>query len=134
MATIAMRKTASRKENEKHRAAEAIVKNVLGIVWTPDEDKLSLKIKTECSPDTVTNQSHPVPPKLTNRTVLSKLAAIYDPVGFAAAIIIKLKIALQELCHLGLDWDDNVPPAIRQKWISLLEEIVKLNDVKFDRK
>ena len=107
--------------------------NVLGTVWTPREDKLSLKIKTECSADPAISRSPPDPPKLTKRTILSKLAAIYDPVGFAAAVVITLKIALQELWQLGFDWDDKVPTAIRQKWMSLLGEVVKLNNVKFDR-
>ena len=107
--------------------------NVLGTVWTPNDDKLSLKIKTECSADVKTNQSPSLSPKLTKRTILSKLASIYDPVGFAAAIVVKLKIALQELWQLGLDWDDKIPPTSKQMWISLLEEVVKLNDVKFDR-
>ena len=119
----------------KHDTIEpkAEAETVLGTIWMPSEDKLSLKIKTECSSIAKMSQESPTVPKLTKRTILSKLAAIYDPVGFAAAIIIKLKIALQELWQLGLDWDDKVPPGQRQKCANLLEEVAKLNDVKFER-
>jgi hypothetical protein len=194
MATTAMRKTASLKEDVKPRAAEAIVKNayiddicdsvstkeeakdltldideilesggfhikrwisnapingeessdeqvivgsrddterVLGTVWIPKEDKLSYKIKS--GEEATNNQSPDVPSKLTKRKILSKLAAIFDPFGVAAAIVIKSKIALQELWQLGLKWDDEVPSTSREKWIRIFKEIRKLNDVKFDR-
>jgi hypothetical protein len=64
---------------------------------------------------------------LTKRKILSKLAAIFDPFGVAAAIVIKSKIALQELWQLGLKLDDELPSASREKWIRML------SDVKFDR-
>ena len=80
-----------------------------------------------------TNQSPVVPSKLTMRKILSKLAAIFDPIGVAAAIVIKSKIALQELWQLRLKWDDEVPSASREKWIRIFKEIRELNDVKFDR-
>jgi hypothetical protein len=195
MATTAMRKTASLKENVKPRAAEAIVKNayvddicdsvttveeaknltsdinyvlgsggfhikrwisnipiekeevsdeqmavdseddkekVLGTVWIPKEDKLSFNIKVK-SIDVTTSQSPFVPSKLTKRKILSQIAAIFDPIGVAAAIVIKSKIALQELWQLGLNWDEEVPSESREKWIRIFEEIGRLNDVKFDR-
>lgn len=196
MATTAMRKTASLKEDVKPRAAEAIVKNayvddicdsvctveeakdltsdinevlesggfhikkwvsnapidsdetsaeqklvgnkddaekVLGTVWSPSDDKFSFKIKTESSANVTTNQSQYLPSKLTKRQILSKIAAIFDPIGVGAAIVIKAKIALQELWQLGLNWDDEVSTALRKKWICIFEEISRLNDVKFDR-
>jgi hypothetical protein len=70
---------------------------------------------------------------LTKRKILSELAAIFDPIRVAAAIVIKSKIALQELWQFGLKWDDEVPSASREKWIRIFKEIRKLNDVKFDR-
>jgi hypothetical protein len=68
---------------------------VLGTVWIPKEGKLSYKIK---SGDVTTNKIPVVPSKLTKRKILSKLAAIFDPIGVAAAIVIKSKIALCKNC------------------------------------
>ena len=105
---------------------------VLGTIWVPSEDKCSFKVRTE-SAVVATNQNPSHPPKLTKRRILSKLAAIFDPIGVAAVIVIKSKITLQELWQLGLNWDDEVSGASKQNWIRIFEEIAKLNDVKFER-
>ena len=53
------------------------------------------------------------PLKLTNRLILSKLAGVFDPMGARAAVLVKPKIAMQELWQIGLGWDDEVPPEIK---------------------
>jgi len=60
---------------------------------------------------------------MTKRMILSQVARIYDPIGFAAAFIIRAKIGLQKLWQLGLDWDDEVPVAVQDQWITLFKEI-----------
>ena len=74
-----------------------------------------------------------IPVKLTRRQILSKLAGIFDPIGAGAAVLIKPKIAMQQLLQIGLGWDEEVPPNERMKWLALFEEMTALNDVKFDR-
>lgn len=64
--------------------------------------------------------------------ILSKLAGVFDHIGAGTPVLIKSKIAMQELWHLGLSWDEDVPPETRKKWVKLFEEINALNDVKFD--
>ena len=71
--------------------------------------------------------------KLTKRQILSKLAGIFDPIGAGAAVVIKPKIATQQLGQIGLGWDEEVLPNERIKWLALFEEMTALNDVKFDR-
>ena len=86
------------------------------------------------SPD-ATQSNYPktlIPLKLTKRILLSKLAGIFDPIGAATAVLMKLKVAMQELWQLGLDWDEEVPTETRQKCLELLEEVSKLNHIKFD--
>ena len=106
--------------------------NVLGAAWIPKEDKLSFKIKADTA-DAMIGKSPTVQFKLTKRNLLSKLAAIFDPIGIGAAITVKAKIALQELWQLGLDWDDDIPHTAKEKWTRIFEDLAKLNDVKFDR-
>ena len=114
---------------------ESHTEKVLGTVWLPKEDKFSFRIKMEFtngSPAAV----HPrpfTPGKLTKRLILSKLAGVFDPIGAGAAVLIKPKIAMQELWQLGLGWDDEVPPELRQKWLKLFQEMVDLNKAKFER-
>ena len=61
------------------------------------------------------------------------VARIYDPIGFAAAFIIRTKIGMQRLWQLGLDWNDEVPLAVQKSWISLFQEIKELDSVSFER-
>ena len=64
---------------------------------------------------------------------LSKLSGIFDPIGGGVAVLIKSKIAMQELWQRGLGWDDDVPPDIRMKWTALFSEMSALNQVQFER-
>lgn len=77
--------------------AEEQSEKVLGVVWNTKEDKFSYKINSE-----VTSTKDMT--GLTKRKILSKVAGIFDPIGAAAAILIKAKIAMQELWQLGLGW------------------------------
>ena len=108
---------------------------VLGAVWSPDEDQFSFKVK-----DTFTQESSETPPsdlsqstKLTKRRILSQIAGIFDPIGVTAAVLVKSKIAMQELWQLGVGWDDDIPPDEQRKWLKLFQEIAALNQVKYPR-
>ena len=52
--------------------------------------------------------------------------------GFASAFLIRAKIGLQELWKKGIDWDDKLPPEIQEKWTSLFQEMLTLNDISFE--
>ena len=67
--------------------------------------------------------------KMTKRKLLSEVARIYDPVGFAAAFIIRLKIGLQELWQIGIDWDDEIPEELQNEWIQFFKEMKELNSI-----
>ena len=105
---------------------------VLGAVWIPHEDTFSFKVKLDDT-DLDANKTFAIsqPIKLTKRNIL-KLAGIYDPIRGGAAVLIKAKIAIQELWKRGLGWDADVPPDIRTKWAELFNEIAKLNEVKLE--
>ena len=79
---------------------------VLGTVWHPEEDEFSFKVKDHFSQESShpSNVDLPQPVKLTKRLILSRLAGIFDPIGVAAAVIVKSKIAMQELWQLGMVW------------------------------
>ena len=96
-------------------------------------DTLSFKVQLDDS-DAHTKKTHPIsqPTKLTKRIILSKLAGIYDPIG-SGTVLIKAKIAMQELWQLELDWDEDVPPNKKTKWTELFKEMALLNDVKLER-
>lgn len=57
---------------------------------------------------------HHAPLKMMRRMILSQVAQIYDPIGVAAAFIVKVKIGVQQLWQLGVEWDEDLQPAIQQ--------------------
>ena len=71
--------------------------------------------------------------KLTKRSILSQVARIFDPVGFASAFLIRAKIGLQELWRQGFEWDEDLPLEVQQKWIAFFREMKDLNKASFQR-
>ncbi len=57
------------------------VEKVLGLEWNNQSDKLKLHTKENQNASTK-------PRKLTKRLVLSRIARVFDPVGFAAALLV----------------------------------------------
>jgi hypothetical protein len=98
---------------------------VLGVVWNNKDDVLKYKVKVEV---TITQK-----PKLTKRSILSQVAQIYDPIGFAAPYLVREKIGLQELWQEGLDLDDELSPNAQRKWLSYMEEMEQLNNISLER-
>lgn len=76
----------------------------LGILWSPKLDIISIKVSL---PATTVNSK---------RTLLSEISKLFDPLGWIAPAIIKMKILLQSLWLTGLSWDDPLPPSIATEW------------------
>ena len=71
---------------------------------------------------------------MTRRGVLSVVSFLFDPLGFAAPVVLKAKLILQNLCRLGLGWDEPIPdrPADAwKKWITELPQILCLQMNRF---
>ena len=73
------------------------------------------------------------PVKLTRRVILSIYSKIFDPLGFVQPFILKPKLIIQELCRLGLSWDEAVPEEIAKEWNKWLTSIGKVADYEFFR-
>jgi len=54
----------------------------------------------------------PVPTTPTRLSILSFIAKLYDPLGWAAPVVVSAKILLQELWLLKDDWDAPIPEDI----------------------
>ena len=112
---------------------ENITEKVLGIVWGSKADELHFKVESDLLKAIIEKGHNATDVKLTKRTLLSQTARIYDPIGLAAAFIIRAKIGMQELWQIGVDWDQELPSTIQEKWIRLLKEMTELNSIKFQR-
>ncbi|KAG7307103.1 hypothetical protein JYU34_007243 [Plutella xylostella] len=86
--------------------------SVLGITWAPNTDTLKFSINI----NTDTTQT-------TKRNILSNTCKIFDPLGLLSASTITLKILLQTLWQLKLEWDTPVPKNIEKTWKNLISQL-----------
>lgn len=94
----------------------------LGIKWHPATDEIAYKVK-----ESNRNEAK------TKRQILSEIAALFDPLGLLAPIMITAKILMQQLWLTGLGWDDTLPEETRMKWRKFEEELTKLQEVRIGR-
>ena len=94
---------------------------VLGVAWNCSNDLLCFITKVKCLKP------------ITKRKILSQVAKVYDPIGFATAFLIRAKVGLQELWQAGVDWDEELSADVQAKWIEFFQELEKLNDISFQR-
>ena len=81
---------------------------VLGVAWNHHTDVFTFKVNHEL-------RLFQQPTLLSKIKILSQVARIYDPIGFASAFLIRAKIGLQELWEKGIDWDEKLFPEIQEK-------------------
>ncbi|KAG1650305.1 hypothetical protein GQR58_028141 [Nymphon striatum] len=100
--------------------------NILGLVWNRTSDLLFYKMdpdKNELSESRC----------YTKRIILSRVSRLFDPVGFLAAFLVRAKIGLQELWARALEWDEEVPSDLKEKWNAFFEEMRSVKNVRFKR-
>ena len=61
---------------------------------------------------------------VTKRTILSKTAKFYDPLGIRSPIILPLKLLFQEVCKLtDVEWDSELDSTIVGRFKEIIEDI-----------
>lgn len=94
----------------------------LGITWNSDSDNFEINCNLNCCPNTITK-----------RNVLSTIAKCFDPLGWLTPTIILLKIFMQKLWLAGLDWDEELPPDLKDEWITYLNHFTHIENIQFPR-
>ena len=98
----------------------ALVK-LLGVNWAPNDDSLVLK-------------TIPLSPQAnTKRLILSEISSLFDPLGFLSPIVIRAKCFMQSLWKVKLGWDNIIPAALQEEWVSIAQDITSLPEIKIDR-
>ncbi|XP_046735020.1 uncharacterized protein LOC124404736 [Diprion similis] len=88
----------SERNNSSTISFDDCTTKILGIRWSPQQDTLDFSTIS-------TSHSN----RLSKRLILSEVAQLFDPLGFAAPVVIRAKMFLQELWLQKLNWDDSLP-------------------------
>ena len=88
-------------------ANESNTEKVLGMIWDPNTDKFSFKMKINFAKKSRNAHEEPdltkddipwkIPAKLTKRIVLSQINSIYDPIGLLSPFTVRAKILMRKL-------------------------------------
>ncbi|VDP59187.1 unnamed protein product [Schistosoma mattheei] len=93
---------------------------ILGLFWNTMFDSFEFKVGIPKRP-------------LTRRSVLSSVASLYDPLGLLAQFILPMKQLLQRLGKLGTGWDEEIPNEESKRWLEILSEFQRVENVSFPR-
>ncbi|XP_030762927.1 uncharacterized protein LOC115887597 [Sitophilus oryzae] len=67
------------------------------------------------------------PKYVTKRVILSRISQVFDPLGFLGPMVLQVKILLQKLWLLKIDWDDPVPTNILHIWKNVTYHLSQIN-------
>lgn len=96
------------------------VQRSLGLCWNLQTDSFTYLVSNETKP-------------FTRRGVLSTVNSLYDPLGFAAPIVMQGKALLRELSSEERDWDAPLPPGKEETWVSWKDSLKALEDLQIKR-
>ena len=136
-------------ENCNVNVIESDSEKILGLKWNPKEDYFSFTVKVNFSPRVRKIRSGPnlerckleakFPEVLTRRMILSQIASLYDPLGFAVPVILKAKVLMRSMIakgnpnERGIKWDDPLDASMVNEWKMFFKELYALEDVTFRR-
>ena len=101
-------------------SCEGGTRKALGCLWSPAEDTLSIEARaSDITP--------------TKRGVVRMAARIFDPLGFISPFVLQVKILIQRLWVLKIDWDEDLSGTEFAQWTSWLSELREVEDIKVPR-
>lgn len=93
-----------------------------GIEWNVVTDQVRFSIA-----------DFPMDGELTKRGLISDIAKVFDVLGFFFPATIKMKILLQRLWEMKIDWDEAVPNEVKDVWLRWRTELPSLVAVPIPR-
>ncbi|XP_044175495.1 uncharacterized protein LOC122958626 [Acropora millepora] len=96
------------------------VGRALGLHWDAASDTFQFKVvPTERPP--------------TKRGILSTVSSLYDPLSFRGPFLLPLKVILQELCRIAVQWDDPMQEPLLTRWNKWVESLSLVANIKIPR-
>lgn len=96
------------------------IDRALGIHWDVEEDTFNLAVSAKEHPEN-------------RKGVLSSIATVYDPLGFASPLILIGREINQELCRLKYDWNEDLPKDLLARWKDWKDGLANLKNFKLPR-
>ena len=94
--------------------------NMLGLRWNTTTDELSLAVKS-----TISTHDHLV----TKREVLQDLSKVFDPLGFAAPVVTRANILMQQLWLCKVGWDEPVQNNLHKDWLEIASDLKTVSEL-----
>ena len=101
------------------------ITKVLGVLWDTKKDLLGLSIDS----DKIINDNYVI----TKRNIMKISASIFDILGMIQPYTLLFKLILQRCWSLKLEYDTELPPDLKQKFIEWRHEIALVNKVSIPR-
>ena len=105
----------------------------LDLATDPLPMQRSLGLSWDLKSDTFTFQVDQEQKAFTRRGVLSTINSLYDPLGFAAPVIIQDKTLLRELTTDTCDWELPLPSEKEALWVTWRDSLKALSIVRIHR-
>jgi len=100
---------------------------VLGLLWDSEEDYLSF------NPEQLLVAEASLGNLPTKRQILKISYKLFDPLGLLGPVVIQLKLLFQSLSSEGGGWDDAVTDEQSRKWISIINGLETLKELRIPR-
>ncbi|XP_063383320.1 uncharacterized protein LOC134669601 [Cydia fagiglandana] len=98
-----------------------VVPKTLGICWNPTKDTFTFRYET--------TQHN----KITKRILLSEISKVFDPLGWVAPVVTKMKLLFQSVWKSKMEWNTEVPEDIYKEWNKVQTDLNKLNEYEIPR-
>ncbi|EYC15188.1 hypothetical protein Y032_0037g3370 [Ancylostoma ceylanicum] len=95
---------------ENDRLEGKVIK-FLGVKYDVEKDEYALDIHI------------PTKERLTKRDIVSQLNSVYDPIGIAGPLLVKLKSLMRDIYSTKTDWKETIPHHLAQKWNETCQQI-----------
>lgn len=96
--------------------------SVLGVKWLSGPDLLTYKY--ECNS---------IKRKYTKRHAASAIASLFDPLGLVSPVIVRAKCHIQEMCKVGVGWDQPLSDELLSNWKEIENQLPLLANIKIPR-
>jgi len=96
----------------------------LGVSWDCDLDVIKL----------ISIGQHPPLMRPTKRTILARIALIFDPLGLLGPSVIIAKLLMQKLWRAKIDWDESISNELHILWREYESKLQFLSNIEISRK